>query len=60
MNEHIDWTKIEQLVRREANKRFGRELGRWGVANISQFALDMIRQTNAAEFAAPAPKQGEL
>jgi len=34
---------MEQSVRREAQKRFGRELGRWGVANVSQFALDMIR-----------------
>ena len=40
---------IEQAVRREAQKRFGRELGRWGVANVSQFALDMIRLARDTE-----------
>lgn len=60
--QEIDWRKTETMIRREAQKRFGREYGRFGVSMIVQFALDMLRAADRKDAPAkPAGgEQGEL
>lgn len=59
----IAWIKVEQMVRRECNRRFLREFGRLGSANIFSFTMEMVARAHPAPDAAkqgPADKQLSL